>query len=99
MNAREEQVFIPSKGAEEVSLGKRMPSFCFSMVEKIISGGQMVGEEAALDAALEFGLSCGGWGPQGRRAEGGIIPDRYPTQETSSPAYQARPGLEPRQIV
>ena len=60
------------------------------MLEKIISGGQTGVDRAALDAALELGIPCGGWCPQGRRAEDGIIPDRYPLQETSSPAYPMR---------
>jgi len=60
------------------------------MLEKIISGGQTGVDRAALDAALELGLPCGGWCPQGRRAEDGKIPDRYPMQETSSPAYPLR---------
>ena len=60
------------------------------MVEKIISGGQTGVDRAALDAALELGIHFGGWCPQGRRAEDGIIPDRYPLQETSSPAYPMR---------
>ncbi len=60
------------------------------MVEKIISGGQTGVDRAALDAALELGIPCGGWCPRGRRAEDGVIPDRYPLQETSSPAYPMR---------
>jgi hypothetical protein len=60
------------------------------MVEKIISGGQTGVDRAVLDAALEFGIPCGGWCPKGRRAEDGSIPDRYPLQETSSPAYPLR---------
>ncbi len=60
------------------------------MVEKIISGGQTGVDRAALDAALELGIPCGGWCPKGRRAEDGIIPDRYPLQETSSPSYPLR---------
>jgi predicted Rossmann-fold nucleotide-binding protein len=60
------------------------------MVEKVISGGQTGVDRAALDAALELGIPCGGWCPQGRRAEDGIIPGRYPMQETSSSAYPMR---------
>ena len=50
-------------------------------------------DRAALDVALELGLSCGGWCPQGRRAEDGIIPDSYPLEEASSPDYRVRTGL------
>lgn len=45
---------------------------------RIVSGGQTGADRAALDAALELGLESGGWVPLGRRAEDGIIPDRYP---------------------
>jgi Circularly permutated YpsA SLOG family len=59
-------------------------------LEKIISGGQTGVDRAALDAALELGISCGGWCPKGRRAEDGIIPLKYPLEETSSPDYPQR---------
>ncbi len=47
-------------------------------------------DRAALDAALEFGISCGGWCPRGRRAEDGPIPARYPLKETASAQYRVR---------
>ena len=55
---------------------------------KIISGGQTGTDRAALDVALSRGMDCGGWCPQGRRAEDGRIPPHYPLQElpgSSSP--------------
>ncbi|MDI6754701.1 MAG: putative molybdenum carrier protein [Thermodesulfobacteriota bacterium] len=60
------------------------------MLEKIISGGQTGVDRAALDVALELGIPCGGWCSKGRRAEDGIIPTRYPMEETSSPEYPVR---------
>ncbi|MGC8917424.1 MAG: putative molybdenum carrier protein [Thermoanaerobaculum sp.] len=57
---------------------------------KVISGGQTGVDRAALDAALELGLPCGGFCPRGRRAEDGRIPDRYPLVELASPSYAAR---------
>jgi hypothetical protein len=45
---------------------------------RIISGGQTGADRAALDAAIEAGVTCGGWCPAGRMAEDGIIPERYP---------------------
>ena len=57
---------------------------------RIVSGGQTGVDRAALDAALALGLSAGGWCPQGRRAEDGEIPARYPLVETSSSKYPAR---------
>lgn len=62
-------------------------------IKKIISGGQTGVDRAALDVALELGIPCGGWCPQGRRAEDGVIPFRYPLQETSSPEYPLRTEL------
>ena len=61
--------------------------------EKIVSGGQTGVDRAALDVALELGLPCGGWCPNGRRAEDGRIPDRYPMEEASSPDYRVRTEL------
>jgi hypothetical protein len=48
---------------------------------KIISGGQTGVDRAALDAALEYGVEAGGWCPEGRKAEDGVVPARYPVQE------------------
>jgi predicted Rossmann fold nucleotide-binding protein DprA/Smf involved in DNA uptake len=62
-------------------------------VEKIISGGQTGVDRAALDVAMELGIPCGGWCPQGRRAEDGRIPERYPLQEASSKEYPVRTRL------
>lgn len=60
------------------------------MVEKVVSGGQTGVDRAALDAALERGLACGGWCPKGRRAEDGAVPARYPLEETAASAYPQR---------
>ena len=60
------------------------------MLKKIISGGQTGVDRGALDAALAAGFSCGGWCPQGKRAEDGKIPDRYPLEETRSAHYLDR---------
>jgi hypothetical protein len=61
-----------------------------SRLRKIISGGQTGVDRGALDAALDLGLEAGGWAPKGRRAEDGIIPDRYPVKETTSRDYEQR---------
>jgi Circularly permutated YpsA SLOG family len=57
---------------------------------KIVSGGQTGVDRAALDVALELGIPCGGWCPQGRRAEDGVIPARYPLSETPWWGYPQR---------
>jgi hypothetical protein len=57
---------------------------------QIVSGGQTGVDRAALDVALELGLPCGGWCPQGRRAEDSVIPAVYPLEETPSAQYQER---------
>lgn len=51
----------------------------------ILSGGQTGVDRAALDVALERGMTCGGWCPAGRAAEDGPIDPRYPLRETPSP--------------
>lgn len=57
---------------------------------KIVSGGQTGVDRGALDAAIATGTACGGWCPTGRRAEDGMIPDKYPLLEMPSANYSAR---------
>lgn len=59
-------------------------------IGKILSGGQTGVDRAALDVAIELGIACGGWCPQGRRAEDGAIASHYPLQETASADYRER---------
>ena len=57
---------------------------------KILSGGQIGVDRAALDVGLALGLPVGGGCPKGRRAEDGPIPDHYPlveTPERNDPAH------------
>jgi Circularly permutated YpsA SLOG family len=56
----------------------------------IISGGQTGADRAALDFAIEHGISNGGWCPRQRRAEDGVIPAHYLLRETPSSHYSQR---------
>ena len=59
-------------------------------MKKVISGGQTGVDRAGLDAALSVGIAIGGWCPKGRKAEDGVIPDRYPLTETATANYPER---------
>lgn len=56
----------------------------------IVSGGQTGVDRAALDAALEHNIPCGGWCPAGRIAEDGTLPARYPLRELEGGGYIER---------
>ncbi len=60
------------------------------MVRKIISGGQTGADRAALDFAIEWNISHGGWVPKGRKAEDGILPEKYRLEEMNSTDYARR---------
>src|SRR5262249_52103900 len=57
---------------------------------KIVSGGQTGADRAALDWAIESGIPHGGWCPQGRKAEDGVIGPQYQLKETPSASYVER---------
>lgn len=59
-------------------------------VKRIISGGQAGADRAALDWAIENGIEHGGWCPQGRRAEDGLIDTHYQLRETPTTKYVQR---------
>lgn len=60
------------------------------MLRKIVSGGQTGVDRGALDAALCVSFPCGGWCPEGRQAEDGPIPERYPVRVLAGADYPRR---------
>lgn len=56
----------------------------------IRSGGQTGVDRAALDAAMDVGVSVRGWCPAGRLAEDGPVDAKYPLIETESAKYSIR---------
>ena len=56
----------------------------------VVSGGQTGVDRGALEAALDSGVTCGGWCPEARQAEDGTIPARYPVTELAGSGYDAR---------
>ena len=52
-----------------------------------MSGGQAGVDRATLNVGLALNIPVGGWCPQGRRAEDGIIHARYPLVETPERNY------------
>jgi len=57
------------------------------MTKKIISGGQTGADQAALDVAIEFGITHGGWIPRGRKTEDGRLPLIQILDETKNDYY------------
>ena len=62
-------------------------------IKKVISGGQTGADQAALDAAIEMGVTHGGWVPLGRLTEKGRLPSRYKMQEINAIDYDQRTEL------
>ncbi|HHH39143.1 MAG TPA: hypothetical protein ENK50_06175 [Sedimenticola sp.] len=59
-------------------------------MRKVVSGGQTGVDRGALDAAMAHGVAVGGWCPEGRLAEDGRIPARYPLRELPGAGYRQR---------
>ncbi len=57
---------------------------------RIVTGGQTGADRGALQAALDRGVPCGGWCPDGRQAEDGEIPAFFPVRELPGGDYAER---------
>jgi len=66
------------------------------MLKKIISGGQVGAEKAALDAAIKYNFPHGGWIQKGRKTEDGILPYEYKLKELKSGVY---PNYTERNVI
>lgn len=60
------------------------------MITKIVSGGQIGVEQAALDIAIKLGVSHGGWIQKGRRTQHWTLPEKYQLQEMNTASYKDR---------
>lgn len=60
------------------------------MIKKIVSGGQTGVDRAGLDWAISNGIAHGGWCPQGRIAEDGILDSQYQLSEMLNGSYRQR---------
>ncbi len=60
------------------------------MVKKIISGGQIGADQAALDMAIKLTVPHGGWIQKGRKTQSGTLPDKYKLKEMPTASYIKR---------
>ncbi len=60
------------------------------MLKKIISGGQIGADQAALDAAIKYNFPYGGWIQKGRKTQSGILPDKYHLKEMFVAGFKER---------
>jgi len=66
------------------------------MIKKIISGGQIGADRAALYAAIKYNFPHGGWIQKGRKTQSGILPYEYKLKELKSGAY---PNYTERNVI
>ncbi|MGA8180016.1 MAG: putative molybdenum carrier protein [Desulfobacterales bacterium] len=60
------------------------------MLKKIISGGQVGADQAALDAAIKCKFPHGGWIQRGKKTQTGILPEKYHLIEMTVSGYKER---------
>ncbi len=60
------------------------------MIKKIISGGQIGADQAALDVAIKMGILHGGWIQKGRKTQSGLLPKKYNLKEMPTASFIKR---------
>jgi hypothetical protein len=60
------------------------------MFKKIISGGQIGAEQAALDVAIKLDIPHGGWIQKGRGAQRLTLPEKYQLDEMPTASFKKR---------
>jgi Circularly permutated YpsA SLOG family len=60
------------------------------MLKKIISGGQVGADQAALDAAIKCNFPHGGWIQRGMKTQTGVLPEKYRLKEMPVSGYKER---------
>ena len=60
------------------------------MIRKIVSGGQIGADQAALEVAIKLGFPHGGWIQKGRKTQSGILPEKYRLKELPTAGYKER---------
>ena len=60
------------------------------MIKKIISGGRIGADQAALDVAIKMGIPHGGWIQKGRKTQRGILPEKYQLKEMPVAGFKER---------
>lgn len=60
------------------------------MLKKIISGGQIGADQAALDVAIKMGIAHGGWIQKGRKTQSGFLPKKYNLKEMPTASFIKR---------
>jgi Circularly permutated YpsA SLOG family len=60
------------------------------MLKKIISGGQIGADQAALDAAIKYNFPHGGWIQKGRKTQSGTLSEKYHLKEMFVSGHKER---------
>jgi hypothetical protein len=60
------------------------------MIKKIISGGRIGADQAALDVAIKMGILHGGWIQKGRKTQRGILEEKYQLKEMPVSGFKER---------